>query len=218
MPNVESPTDAARSFFEGLWQQGDYWELEKSPFEQAKYARQMELISGRRYHRVLEIGCGAGWFTRSLATISDRVVAIDVAPAAIERAIAGGTAGGTIDFRVGDIMSGDPGAEGPFDLIVLAETIYYLGWLYSFFKIGWLAAQLFDATADNGIFVMTNTHVGLSSYLHRPWLIQTYRDLFRNVGYHLDLANSFAAEKDGVPLEAAIDLYRKPVGATRIAE
>ena len=40
----------------------------------------------RRYSRTLEIGCGAGAFTRLLAGVSERVVALDVSPAAIERA------------------------------------------------------------------------------------------------------------------------------------
>ena len=35
-----------------------------------------------------------------------------------------------IDFRVANIMQYNPRAEGPWDLVVMTETIYCLGWLY----------------------------------------------------------------------------------------
>jgi SAM-dependent methyltransferase len=213
MSDDPAPGVKARQFFDDLWRRGDYWALETSPFERDKYARQLERIADRRYCNALEIGCGTGVFSRALAARADRVIALDVSPVAIEQARAGGDAGGVIEYRVADVMDYHPDADGPIDLIVLAETIYYLGWLYPFFDLGWTAARLFDATADNGRLLMTNTHGGLKSYLHRPWLIQTYRDLFRNVGFRLESEEPFVGEKDGVPLEATICLYTKPAGA-----
>ena len=210
-------SDHARTFFDGLWQQGDYWSLESSPFEAAKYAQQLALIADRRYGRVLEIGCGAGVFTRPLAKLADRVVALDVAPAAIERARAGGDADGAINYRVADVMAYEPAADGPFDLVVMSETIYYLGWLRSFFDVSWLAATLFDATAGGGRFLMTNTVGGLRRYLHQPYLIRTYHDLFRNVGFVPVAEETFRGEKEGVTFEAIIGLYRKPEGAPTVA-
>ena len=204
-----SPGDQARAFFDDLWQRGDHWQLESSAYEQAKYARQLELISGRRYRNVLEIGCGSGLFARSLAQLADRVVALDVSAVAIEQAKANG-AGDNTDFRVADVMDYKPADDGPFDLIVLSETIYYLGWLYPFFNLGWMAYQLYEATSPTGRLLMTNTFGGLKSYLHRPWLIRTYRDLFRNVGYALSIEEGFTGEKNGVALEAMIYLFEKP--------
>jgi SAM-dependent methyltransferase len=60
-----------RDFFEKLWKQGDPWQFQSSSFEQDKYTRQLALLEGRRYARVLEIGCGAGTFTRLLSRIAD---------------------------------------------------------------------------------------------------------------------------------------------------
>ena len=217
MTDAATPADRARTFFEGLWQQGDYWSLETSPFEAAKYARQLALVSDRRYDQVLEIGCGGGAFTRLLAGLANRVVALDVSPAAIERARTSGDANGVISYRVADIMESEPAAEGPFDLIVMSETIYYLGWLRSFFDVAWLAAKLLDATAGGGRFLITNTVGGLRSYLHRPFLIRTYEDLFRNVGYEVEAAELFEGEKDETALEAQITLYRKPEGSAPVA-
>ena len=80
--------EKARTFFEDLWRQGDPWELESSEFEQARYARQLAMLEGSRYASVLEIGCGAGVFTRSLAEMADHVVALDIAEGAIAQALA----------------------------------------------------------------------------------------------------------------------------------
>lgn len=204
--------ERARTFFDDLWRRGDYWALESSPFERDKYARQLEMLADRRYRRVLEIGCGAGHFSRALATLADHVLAIDVSPVAIEQARAAGGHADVIEYRVADVMEYKPAADGPFDLVVMSETIYYLGWLYPFFNLGWTACLLFDATTDLGRLLMTNTHGGLKSYLHRPWLIQTYRDLFRNVGYSLEREEPFVGEKNGVELQATLCLFTKPPG------
>jgi 2-polyprenyl-3-methyl-5-hydroxy-6-metoxy-1,4-benzoquinol methylase len=102
----------ARSFFEEIWSEGDFWQLERSKLNQASFACQRSLLDDRRYRRVLELGCGAGLFTRKLAEIADEVVAIDVAPSAIEQARTLGLE--SVDFRVANIMDYDPRSEGPW--------------------------------------------------------------------------------------------------------
>jgi SAM-dependent methyltransferase len=194
--------------FEDAWRAGDPWDLETSALDQESYARQLALLGDRRYGSVLEIGCAAGAFTRRLAALSDRVVALDVAPSAIERARQ--DVPPNVEFRVGDAMELDPVREGPWDLVVMSETIYYLGWLYTFFEVGWLADQVFDATQPGGRFLMANTYGTTSQWLMLPWLIDTYRDLFTNVGYELETRESFRLEKGGVDFETAIWLFRKP--------
>ena len=37
MNERERAGSRARAFFNGLWEQGDYWQLDTSAFEQAKY-------------------------------------------------------------------------------------------------------------------------------------------------------------------------------------
>ena len=217
-PAPPSKADTNREFFEDLWKRGDYWQLESDPFEQGKYAKQIQLIGDRRYRKVLEIGCGAGAFTRMLAPLSERVIALDVSPAAVARAKAGGDAGGVIEFRVGNVMEFEAEREGPFDLIVIAETIYYLGWLYTFFEVSWLAGTLFDATAERGRLIMTNTGGVGTSYLHRPWILASYRDLFRNVGFGVEREEIFSGEKDSMRLEAGVILFEKPVGAPKVCD
>ena len=210
-PTIERKliSQRAYAFFDELWKRGDPWNLESSEFEQGKYVRQLAMVDGRRYARALEIGCGAGWFTRHLARVADEVLALDVAPSAIARARASGLDPEVVDFRVTNIMDYDLRAEGPWDLVVMSETIYYLGWLYPFFDIAWLASELFASTSGTGRLLMANTFGGVEDYLLRPWVIRTYRDLFLNVGYRLEAEEIFRGSKDGATLEALISLFTK---------
>ena len=116
---------------------------------------------------------------------------------------------GAIDFRVANIMDYDPNTEGPWDLVVMSETICYLGWLYSLFDVVWLACQLLNATCVGGRLLMANTCAGVEDYLLRPWIIRTYRDLFPNVGYHREVEEIFHSTKNGVDIEVLISLFAK---------
>jgi predicted TPR repeat methyltransferase len=199
----------ARAFFEELWERGDYWNLETSAYERAKYERQMELLRPRHYRRALEIGCGSGCFTRRLADIADHVLAMDISAAAIARARAASPVTRAIEYRAANIMECDLRAEGAWDLIVMSETICYLGWLYSFFDVAWLASEIFNATQNQGRFIMANTY-GAGEYLLSPWIIRTYKDLFVNVGYRLETDEIFTGTKNGADLEVLISVFLKP--------
>jgi SAM-dependent methyltransferase len=210
MTRRQSLDEKARGFFEDLWGRGDPWELETAEFEQHRYAQQLRLVADRHYALALEIGCGAGAFTRFLPKLADRVVALDVAPGAIARARQrADLVSAAVDFRVANVMEYDPSAEGPWDLVVLSETIYYIGWLYSFFDVAWLAMQLFMATRGGGRLLLANTQGCVDDYLVRPWLIRTYRDLFLNVGYHLETEQICRGTKHGVDLEVLMSLFTK---------
>jgi len=199
--------------YEAVWRQGDAWEFETSAFEQQRYAYLLSRLQGQRYGRALEIGCGSGCFTCLLATIADQVVALDIAPSAIERARTRtvGAGPGAVDLRVADIMLFDVAAEGPWDLVILSETVYSLGWLYPFFDVAWLAARLFEATRPTGRLLLTNTYgPERRDWLLRPWLIDTYRDLFRNVGFGVHTEEVFRGTKDGVEVEVLVSLFERP--------
>ena len=70
-------------------------------------------------------------------------------------------------------------------------------------------AELFAATQSRGRFLMVNTYGGEKDYLLRPWLIDTYRDLVRNVGYKIEVEDRFSAIKNGVDLQALVTLFVK---------
>jgi len=201
----------AREFFEGLWQRGDHWDLESSAFEQMKYARILALLDGRHYPRVLELRCGAGTLTWHLASLADYVLALDIASGAIDRAQALWTGPATVDFRQANIMDYNPHAEGPWDLVVLSDIMYYLGWLYPFFDINWFSSQLFTATRVGGHCLYANAMGSFGDMLLLPWTIRSYRDVLHNVGYSLITEDIFCAQKNRVAIEVLTDLFTKGV-------
>ena len=199
-----------QSHYEAVWEAGDAWSFETSDYEQQRYDFEIEMLAPRRYASTLEIGCGSGCLTRRLAGISDRILALDIASAAIERARAQAdttAAGGSVEFRVANIMDVDVAAEGPWDLVVFSETIYCLGWLYPMFDVALLAANLRDAMRPGGRLLLANTYGADKDWLLRPWLIDTYRDLFRNVGFGLQREEIFSGLKDGVDMKVLMSLF-----------
>jgi SAM-dependent methyltransferase len=203
----------ASAFFEKLWSEGDYWALESSPFEQQRFAKLIDMLGKRRFARALEIGCGAGHFTRMLAQQCDQIVALDISPTAISRAQSTPAVG--VEYRVANVMDLDLREQGTWDLIVMTETIYYLGWLYPFFDLAWMTSELHATTRPGGCVLLANTLGGenCSDELLLPPLIHTYRDLFRNVGYAVAKEATFTGEKDGAALQVLMNLLRKGDGA-----
>jgi SAM-dependent methyltransferase len=196
----------ARRFFDELWSAGDAWELESSPYERERLRVLAAVLGGRRYGRVLEIGAGGGDMTRLLVPLADEIVGVDVSEAAVERARRRVVAP-RVDVRVANVMEEDMAAWGPWDLVVLSETIYYLGWLYPFFDVGWLAHTLHGSVREGGRLLLANTRLNDDHGLMAPWLIDSYRDLFANAGFRIVEERLHSGTKDGVAFEVLITLF-----------
>jgi SAM-dependent methyltransferase len=203
-----SASDDARRFFDRLWAESDPWDLDSSELDQRRYARQLELLRGRRYERALEIGCGGGSFTRQLAPLCSELVAVDISKHAIERARAASDGAEAVEFRTANVMDLDFEREGSWDLVVLAETSYYIGWLYPMFELGWLAHSLHAATRPDGRCLLVDT-ISREDGIMSPWLIRSYRDLFGNVGYELESEESLHGTKESVEFEIILSLFRR---------
>lgn len=202
----------ASAFFEKLWRRNDIgWANLESSEWQAVYERQLAMLQGRSYGRGLEIGCGSGCMTGQLARITDRLVALDIAPTALDHARRKVVCPNRVDFRVANIMEYDVGAEGPWDLIVMSDTIYYLGSLYTFFETSWMALTLYGATSAGGRLLLANacSEAGTDDEVMRPWLIRTYRDLFSNVGYRLDMEEVFPVSYQGIGYDVLISRFSR---------
>lgn len=197
----------SRRFFDELWVDGDPWRLDASELDQRRYRRQLELLADRRYGRALEVGCAGGSFTRLLAPLCDELVALDVSRHAIERAQAAGAPPGAA-YRLANVMELDFEQEGEWDLVVITETAYYLGWLYPMFELGWLAHSLYRATRPRGRLLLANT-MSRDDGIMSPWLIRSYRDIFRNVGYESVSDEEMQGVKNSVEFEILITLFEK---------
>lgn len=78
-------------------------------------------VTGRS---VLDLACGAGHYSRALAARGARcVLGVDVSPAMIELARAGGEVPGHVEYLVGDVAALPP--LGPFELATAAYLLHY---------------------------------------------------------------------------------------------
>ena len=211
MTDLERLGEKAFEFSEGLWQRGDIWEFDTSEFERARWARLIEVLDGVRYPRALELGCGAGHFTRLLTRLVDNVVAFDIAPSAIARARAAEPPSTRIDYRVGNAMDCGWRGDGAWDLVVMNDTICYLGWLYPFFNVAWFASEIHAAIRPGGRFLMANCMDEQYDKLLLPYIIRTYRDLFLNLGFRLAREEILSGTKHDVRFDVLISLFEKPL-------
>lgn len=127
---AESPTaQLPRGYFDETYaRHEDPWGFSDRWYEQRKRSVTLAALPRPRFEHALEIGCSIGVLTAQLAPRVDELLAVDIAPAAIERArtrlaAAGGGQVATVDFEVTDVAERFP--EGSFDLVLLSEVGYY---------------------------------------------------------------------------------------------
>ena len=114
-----------RSYFEELYAESpDPWEFETSEYEQRKYERTLEALEGREYRRALEVGSSIGVFTRMLAPLCGELLAVDTSEKAVE--IARERTKDQLHVRVERRTLPEEMPDGPFDLILASEVLYYL--------------------------------------------------------------------------------------------
>lgn len=105
----------------------DPWNFATSPYEDAKYARTVaaleRALEGRRAASALEVGCSIGVLTARLAPLCEELLAVDVAPAALEAARARCADLPQVRFAVSTLPRSAP--AGRFDAVILSEVLYY---------------------------------------------------------------------------------------------
>ena len=110
--------------FDGIYSRSvDPWSYETSEYEAAKYRSTLAALPERRIRNSLEMGCSIGVFTAMLAERCDRVVAADFSPLAVERARRRLASLSNVTVEQRDLRASLP--DGPFDLVVCSEVLYY---------------------------------------------------------------------------------------------
>lgn len=112
-------------YFDDLYgAHADPWGFQDRWYERRKRALTMAALPQSRYRYAFEPGCSLGVLTAELAGRCDRVLATDVAPAAL--AAAGERLAGRDGVELRRWALGEVWPAGPFDLVVLSEVLYYL--------------------------------------------------------------------------------------------
>ncbi|MES0179064.1 class I SAM-dependent methyltransferase [Mesorhizobium sp. M0025] len=116
------------SAFDAAYARGDPWASgdPRYLYQRRKYDALLRLLPDERYGRVLDLGAGVGHFTRRLASRSDDVVGVDIAQSAVDQARQLHADIPNLEFLRGDILALPELLDGGFDLVVIADTIYYL--------------------------------------------------------------------------------------------
>jgi len=122
--SAAAPETVGRDYFDDMYaRHDDPWGFDSRWYEERKRAVLLAALPRPRYRATLEAGCSTGALTALLAERSDRVLAVDLAPAALERARTLLADRDNVDLRLA--MLPDAWPEGAFDLVVLSEVAYY---------------------------------------------------------------------------------------------
>ncbi len=100
----------------------DPWNFRDSPYETSKYDLTLEMLPRAHYGDILEVGCSIAVLGRRLASRCDRYLGIDASTRALDLARREATA----SMRLRWMLVPGEFPEGPFDLIVLSEILYFL--------------------------------------------------------------------------------------------
>ena len=101
----------------------DPFQIEDNPYVRVTFAHIMEVLDDR-YGHGLEVGCSEGCFTELLSTRCDNLLAIDISQVAVDRAQKRLTGEPHVTIERRTVPEELP--EGPFDLIICSEVLYYI--------------------------------------------------------------------------------------------
>jgi SAM-dependent methyltransferase len=145
--------------FDAVYRADDPWASADARYryQSRKYDGLASLLPAeRRFHSVLDLGCGLGLLGRRLARRADAVLGVDIAPVAIERAAALHVDLANLRFAHGDIRAVSEALDGCFDLVVVADTLCYLPPPVADGTLKAIAARIARLIAPGGLCLLAN--------------------------------------------------------------
>jgi peptidoglycan/xylan/chitin deacetylase (PgdA/CDA1 family)/2-polyprenyl-3-methyl-5-hydroxy-6-metoxy-1,4-benzoquinol methylase len=121
--NNDRRTEAEQQRWDRVFSKPDPWQYH-SQYEVTKRHHVLEMLPECPIEEALEIGCAEGHLTELLHTRVSRLTALDISERALERAKVRCADASNITFVRSDIHEEVP--NGPFDLIVCTEILYYM--------------------------------------------------------------------------------------------
>jgi SAM-dependent methyltransferase len=129
-------------------------ELPQYRYQQRKYNSLLSMLPKRSYRNVLDVGCGLGTFTRKLAPFAEHLLGTDISVEAITQARKLSAEHPNIAYSQQDVLD-DCRQEASFDLIVLADTLYYIDPLTDV-GLKSIASNLSMKLAPGGLLLLVN--------------------------------------------------------------
>lgn len=148
---------ARAAFEEAYTRSHDPWRsaAPRYRYQKLKYEQIMALLPAGRFRRTLDLGCGLGLLSQHLARRSDAVLGLDVAAAAVGHARGRAEGIANLTFEQGDILDLPASLDATFDLVVVADTLYYLSPLGDDLLKA-LSARLARLLAPGGTLLLAN--------------------------------------------------------------
>jgi SAM-dependent methyltransferase len=95
-------------------------------YQHLKYDTLLSLLPNRHYASALDLGCGLGLFTRQLSEYVDHAFGVELSQVAVEQARSLSSGHPNVRFEQANILDLEKTIKGRFDLVVLADVLYYL--------------------------------------------------------------------------------------------
>jgi len=141
--------------------------------------------------RVLELGCAEGHLTQRLARHAASVTSVDISAVAIERARLRAPSAA---FFEGDILTWAPSGPAAFDVVVVAEVLYYLDRAGVAAEFEELFPRIAGWIRPGGRLLMSHAFAGDAELAHR----RSFRERFERAGLRLVSETIPAADRGGV--------------------
>ena len=118
----------AAAAFDAVYAAGDPWASADARYlyQRRKYDRLAGVLPRRRVARALDLGCGTGLLTRRLLTRADDVLGLDISQAAVDQARTLHAGAPGLSFEQASVLDLPASLDGRFDIVTLADTLYYL--------------------------------------------------------------------------------------------
>ncbi len=147
-----------RAAFEAVYQaEQDPWRSAslRYSYQRRKYDTIVEALPRRPFRHALDLGCGLGLLSQRLAARADSTLGLDVAGTAIELARTRARGIDTLSFAQADLMELPRDLDGRFDLVLIADTLYYLSPMNDTLLKA-LVGRIADLLVPGGICVLAN--------------------------------------------------------------
>lgn len=127
--------------------------IDNADIESRKFTNKaiLELIGNSPVIKILDVGCGEGWLTRSLGDMGKFVVGLDAIPELLENAEKKGQ-GTYYQMSYEEIILGNPIPEAPFDAAVFNFCLYQREGLSQ------LLRQVKKSLSENGYIAIQTLH------------------------------------------------------------
>ena len=128
-------------------------------YQRLKYSKIIAILPEQRFRNVLDVGCGIGVFTRMLSTRADKTTGMELSSVAVNVAEKLSLDFPLISYMQGELEATLPSFETCFDLVVLADVLYYLSPL-SDARLEEIIAMAVKATTPGGLILLANHYFG----------------------------------------------------------